>query len=88
MACNNQFWKDRLASIEAQIVAYEEAITALATGSVLSYTLDTGQTRQTVTKFNITEMNRNYERLLSLHATICARVYGTGVVNARPRSPC
>ena len=39
------FLQARIDATKAQIIAYEDAATALAGGGVQSYTLDTGQTR-------------------------------------------
>lgn len=69
----------RIARTQSTIVAVETAIEALA-GGAQSYTLDTGQTRQTVTKANLSEL-RNLlkfyeERLAGLDAEL-AIVNGT-----------
>src|SRR3954469_25728387 len=55
------FWEGRLAEKKTALAAYDGAITALA-GGAQSYSLDTGQTRQVVTKANLTEM-RNMSRI-------------------------
>lgn len=79
------FFTARLASIEAQIVAYEAAIVALGTaGATESYTLDTGQSRQTVTRANLKELNDVYNSLINLHTVISARCNGGGTIIARP----
>ncbi len=56
MATDQTTWIEaRIAATEIAIVAYEDAMIALSTGSQ-TYSLDTGQTRQTVTKANLSEM--------------------------------
>lgn len=73
------YWSDRLETVMALIVAYDAAILALSTGAVQSYSLDTGQTRQTVTKQNITSLRDTRSSLLNELATLEARVCGAGV---------
>lgn len=49
--CGDVAWiQERIDATKALILLYEEAITALSSGGIYSYTLDTGQTKQTVTK--------------------------------------
>ena len=56
-----------------------EAITAVAAGAQ-SYTLDTGQTRRTVTKANVTELQKLYAWLSDLIAKLEGELgLGTGV---------
>ena len=50
---DRDFLRDRIAVLKTQIVEYETVITNVNTGVIFSYTLDTGQTRQTVTRQNI-----------------------------------
>lgn len=71
----------RVTATQTTIVAIEGAIDALMTGAQ-SYTLDTGQTRQVVTKANLTELRNSlayYEnRLATLEQRLCksARIIG------------
>ena len=78
------FLTAQLTAIEAQITAYNAAILALATGGVESYTLDTGQSRQTVTKLNLDSLNNVVDGLLNQRAVIRARCTGNGVLIGRP----
>lgn len=81
---DRDFIKERITATKAQIVAYEDAITALGTqGGVVSYTLDTGQSRQTVTRADISSLNRMLDSLYNRLATFEARLYG-GSLTARP----
>lgn len=59
----SDFYKTRLEVTENMIVAYEDAILALTTSGVMSYSLDTGQTKQTVTKLDITQLNATLDGL-------------------------
>jgi hypothetical protein len=55
---NDRVWlTERIAAVEALIVKFEEAIGAVV-GGAQSYSLDTGQTRQSVTKANLAEIQR------------------------------
>lgn len=83
--CERQFFSDRIAVIKAQIILYENAIDVIA-GGVQSYTLDTGQSRQTVTKANLADLNRVLDSLYNRLATFLARVKGCGVTHVRSRS--
>lgn len=71
----------RVTATKAMIIAYENAILALAGGSQ-SYSLDTGQTRQTVTKADLgslrLQLNELENRLSVLDARLCGA--GTNVV--------
>lgn len=80
MTCNDrQYWIDRIAKVKALIEKYDDALLALGTGGVQSYQLDTGQTRQMVTKANITSLSNVRDSLLNELTTLQARVYGAGV---------
>lgn len=77
------FIQARIDATKLLIVAYEDASLALASG-VQSYTLDTGQSRQTVNKLDLSAINRTIESLYNRCATLEARLNGSGVVTARP----
>lgn len=78
------FIQDRITATKALIVAYEDAVTALGNqGGVQSYTLDTGQSRQTVTRSDIPALNRMLDSLYNRLCTLEARLNG-GAVTARP----
>lgn len=78
MSCEDVWIDQRIEKTRSLIEAYEEALTALASGQ-MSYSLDTGQTRQTVTKQNITSMRDTLNALENRLATLLARRYGGGV---------
>lgn len=81
---DSTFIQERIDATKAQILAYEDAVLALATGGVQSYTLDTGQTRQTVTKLDLNALNKVLDSLYNRCATLEARLNGSGTITARP----
>lgn len=80
---DREFVQARIDATKAQIVATEDAVLALTTGQVLSYSLDTGQTRQTVTKQDLVRLQGMLDGLYNRLETLCARLNG-GSVNLRP----
>ena len=74
------FTQARITATKAQIVAYEAAALALGTNNVQSYTLDTGQTRQTVTRADLADIQRTIESLYNRCATLEARLNGGSVL--------
>jgi hypothetical protein len=72
----------QIANVKATIVAYDTAILALATGAQ-NYQLDTGQTRQMVTKANLASLRDTRSELFNELATLDARLCG-GVVRVIP----
>lgn len=74
--------QDRLDATQGLIDAYEAAILAVGTtGGVQSYTLDTGQTRQTVTRADLKELQDILDQLYNRYTTIQARMGVGGTVN-------
>lgn len=81
MSLDGTFLQERITKTKALIIAYEDAILAISTGGVESYTLDTGQSRQTVTKQNLKDMNTTLDGLYNRLSTFCLRqsnLNGTG----------
>lgn len=83
MATSLAWWQARLDAARALVEAYETAITSLSSGTVQSFTLDTGQTRQTVTKKDMTTLEKGLNSALNRVATLEARVCGAAG-QARP----
>lgn len=77
------FWQGRLDKKKALLAAYDDALTAIA-GGAQSYSLDTGQTRQVVTKANLTEMRNIVSTLESEIATLQQRLGGCATFQVRP----
>jgi len=78
------FLQERIAKTKALIVIYEDALTAIVTKGVQRYTLDTGQSVQTVTKIDVKDLNDSLDSLYNRLATQEARLDGSGVVTVRP----
>ena len=82
--CDETTWLDeRITATKAMIVAYEDAVLALSTGAQ-SYQLDTGQTRQLVSKAQLGSVQLTLQRLESRLATLQARRGGCAQINMRP----
>jgi hypothetical protein len=81
---DRQFIQERIDATKAAIAAVEAARLALAVGGAQSYTIDTGQSRQVVTKMNLTEIRKTISSLYNECATLEARLTGGGVSNVRP----
>lgn len=84
--CIDQAWLDaRIAAVQAQIEALEElALELTITGGIVTYTLDTGQSRQVVTKMDAVRAAREIDSLYNRLAMLCARKTGSNTFNARP----
>ena len=78
------FIQGRITATKAQIVLYEDAITALVGGGIESYTLDTGQSVQKVTKLNLDVLNKAIDGLYNRCATLEARLNGSGTTLGIP----
>jgi hypothetical protein len=82
--CDESAWlEERIAAKKAAILAYEAALTSLASGAQ-TYSIDTGQTRQTVSKANLTEIRNVIAQLESELSSLQMRLYGCGRFQARP----
>jgi hypothetical protein len=75
---DRQWLEERVTKTKALIVAYEDAMLALAAGAQ-SYTLDTGQTRQTVTKADVGSMRLMLDALESRLAWLEMRLCGASI---------
>jgi len=84
-SCSDRAWLDqRIQKTRRLIENYEEAIEQLALGEQ-SYTIDTGQSRQTVTRAQLPSLSQTLSMLENRLATLCARRGGGGsVVIGRP----
>lgn len=81
---DREFLVARIVATKALIVAYEDAVAALSTANgVQSYTLDTGQSKQTVTRADIMSLNTTLDSLYNRLATMEARLNGAALT-ARP----
>ena len=81
---NSDFLQERIAATRALIIAWETALANLALGNIQMYSMDTGQTKNTVTKLNLATLNAGLDGLYNRCATLEARATGSGVVIVRP----
>ena len=81
---DSKFIQARIDATKLQIVAYEDASLGLASGAIQSYTLDTGQSRQTVTKLELSVLQKAINGLYNRCATLEARLNRSGVLTVRP----
>ena len=70
------FIQARITATKLAIVAYEDALLAFATSNTQSYTLNTGQTQQSVTRADIGKINNIIASLENRCATLEARLNG------------
>lgn len=81
---SREYFLTKIASTKTLIDAYEAAILALGgQGAVQSYTLDTGQSRQTVTRADLATLNKTLDSMYNRLAVLEARIYGA-TITARP----
>lgn len=80
MAVGSTWYQDRITRTQELIIIYEDAIAAIG-GGAQAYTLDTGQTRQQVTKAQMSQMKNTLNMLENRLTTLCARVNGAGVIS-------
>lgn len=78
---HRKWLKKRLDRTRSLIEQIEDAVEQLTAGVIESYTLDTGQGRQTVTKANMAQYNEQLPGLYNRLETLRARLYGSGVTN-------
>jgi len=73
------FLQGRIDSTKLQIIAYEDAAYALA-GGVQTYTLDTGQSKQQVTKLDLKQLQDTIDSLYNRCEVLQARLTGGATV--------
>ncbi len=71
-----QFWLDQITNAKAQVVLLNDAITFLYANPHQSYTLDTGQSSQRVTRPDVERLQSQYDSLLDRISTLEARCKG------------
>lgn len=84
--CNpaDTFWSDQLTAAKAMVTAYNAAILAFATSNIQSYQLDTGQTRQLVSRAALSTLKNTRDSLLSEVAGLEARLGCRGTTHMMP----
>jgi hypothetical protein len=78
------FWQERLAAAKVRAIAMEEALLGLVAGNIQSYQLDTGQTRQLVTRANLATLRDSLESTYNLISTLSNRLGCGGVTRVVP----
>ena len=82
MSTTREFFLERIQKTKDTIVLYEDAADQLATGKIQSFTLDTGQSRETVTKLDSEKLQATidslYNRLDTLDAWLTGCVTSQG----------
>lgn len=81
----DSYLQGKIKSTEAIIDALYDTITQLSSGAVISYTLDTGQGKQVVTREDLSKLKDQLNSYLSLRDVLCARTtQNFGTFNIRP----
>jgi hypothetical protein len=78
------FFQARIDATKTQIVEIETAISSLLAGTIVSYELDTGQSKTKVTKMTIATLERWLESLMERLFRWEARLNGGGTSIAGP----
>lgn len=65
-----EYWQDELKNSRVLLFKINEAIQTISTGNHQSYTLDTGQSRQTVTRLDLPRLIEQREKLIEQIAQI------------------
>ena len=78
------YLQERIAATKAIIEAYEDAVLQLASGAIVSYRVDTGQSVQTVTKSDVTTLERRLDVLYTRLNVLELRLNGGGTVHVTP----
>ena len=79
-----EWWAERLEKAKTRVEDLEAAISGLADGSIMSYQLDSGQTRTLVTKQQISQIVLALERALNDVSVLDARVNGSAAARIQP----
>lgn len=74
----------QVAPLKVKLTEMITASTGLVTGAIQSYELETGQTRQKVTKANIATLEAAISSLMNTLTTLEARLRGCGAVHVIP----
>jgi hypothetical protein len=80
----DELLESQVAPLKAKLVAMIAASTGLATGAIQSYELETGMTRQKVTKVNLDVLEAAIDSLMNTLTTLEARLRGSGAVRIIP----
>ena len=84
MSSLSTWWAARLEKAKTRVEELENAITGLIDGSIMSYQLDSGQTRTLVTKHQVSQVVLALERAMNDVSILDARVNGTAAARIQP----
>jgi len=82
---DNAYLQAQITKIKAQIELYNTAINAIIIGGAESYSLDTGQSIQKVTKLNVASLQKVLDGLYNQLDVFQQRLNGNGSVTVRPQ---
>ena len=77
---DSDWYEARIERTKALIVAHEDAIEALTVGGMQSYSMDTGQTRTSVTRAQLGSLRTSLEALEDRLEGYLSRCNGGGVI--------
>ena len=78
------WWAERLEKAKTRVEELETALSGLIDGSIMSYQLDSGQTRTLVTKHQVSQIVLALERAMNDVSVLDARVNGTAASRIQP----
>lgn len=81
---DSSFIQARIDATKLLIVAYEDAALSIASGAIEEYMIDTGQTRQRVTKLNIQHLHALIDGLYNRCVMLETRLNGGGTIIGKP----
>lgn len=84
MANPNTFLCAQLTQLEELITEYQNAALDLATNRIQSFSFDTGQTKETVSKTDVKRLQDVIDQLYNRYVVLCNRCTGHNVVIQRP----
>lgn len=80
----NDFLCQQISGLESRITEYQNAALALATNKIQQFSFDTGQTRETVTKFDVRKLEEVIDALYNRYEILCQRCGAGRTIIARP----
>lgn len=85
MTCRDYEWElSRLEKTKAIIDALDDAILQLSTTGILEYHLDTGQSKQRVTRQDLARLADMRSDLFNQYDALCARLSNGGALQVIP----
>ena len=85
MPIDSNYLQTRIEKLKLRIESLEDAYLQLASGAIQSYTLDTGQSRQVVSKYDLSTIQNVLDGMYNQLSVMCARLDGSGVQIVRPQ---